>query len=92
MLYQWGCYATNSTYNWTVVGVLAYLALFQGSTILTEWVTSGKYPEYREYQARVGKFLPRLGTQPRGAWKASGKDSKKTIERNAEETETDAAK
>lgn len=62
-LYQWGCYTTNSLYNWTGVGALAYLALFQASTLFSEWITSGKYPEYKEYQARVGKFVPRLGTE-----------------------------
>ena len=32
--------------------------LFQGSTWLTELITSGKYPEYRDYQRSVGMFVP----------------------------------
>jgi hypothetical protein len=32
--------------------------LFQGSTWLTELITSGKYPEYRDYQQQVGMFAP----------------------------------
>jgi steroid 5-alpha reductase family enzyme len=32
--------------------------LFQGSTSLTEGITSKKYPEYKTYQQKVGKFLP----------------------------------
>jgi hypothetical protein len=32
--------------------------LFQGSTWLTELITSGKYPEYSEYQRSVGMFAP----------------------------------
>lgn len=46
-----------------------YLILFQGSTWLTERISARKYPEYKEYQARVGKFLPRLGTETKGDWK-----------------------
>lgn len=37
--------------------------MFQASTWFTEKVSAGKYPEYREYQARVGRFLPRLSTE-----------------------------
>jgi hypothetical protein len=39
---------------------MSYLILFQGSTWFTELITAGKYPEYAEYQKRVGKFLPRF--------------------------------
>ena len=39
--------------------------MFQGSTWFTELITSKKYPDYKEYQRRVGKFLPKLtGTLP----------------------------
>jgi len=42
------------------------LILFQASTIFTEYISAGKYPEYREYQQRVGKFLPKmLNSKPR---------------------------
>jgi hypothetical protein len=47
-------------YNWTFVGAFAYLILFQASTWFTELITAEKYPDYREYQRRVGKFLPKL--------------------------------
>lgn len=30
----------------------------KGSTIMTEWITESKYPEYKEYQMRVNKFIP----------------------------------
>ena len=39
------------------------MILFQGSTWLTELLTSRKYPEYVEYKKRVNKFLPKLGGQ-----------------------------
>ena len=59
-LYLWSCNVTQTYYNWSGVGALAYLALFQGSTWLTELITSGKYPEYAEYQKKVGMFVPVL--------------------------------
>jgi hypothetical protein len=39
------------------------LILFQASTWLTELLSAGKYPEYKVYQERVGKFLPKMGTK-----------------------------
>lgn len=60
VLYQWGCYGSSSLYNWTIWGVVAYLGVFVGSTPLTEGITAGKYPEYKIYQQRVGRFVPKL--------------------------------
>ncbi|KAL8968668.1 MAG: hypothetical protein Q9197_004755 [Variospora fuerteventurae] len=59
-LYAWSCYVTKSYYNWSGVGALAYLCLFQASTWLTELITARKYPDYKVYQERVGKFVPSL--------------------------------
>lgn len=58
ILYQWGCFASETAYNWTAVGMIGYLLVFQGSTPLTERISAGKYPEYKLYQERVGKFVP----------------------------------
>ena len=57
-LYEYGCFQSNSTMNWTFAGAALYLAVFQGSTPITEAISAGKYPEYKQYQARVGRFLP----------------------------------
>ena len=46
--------------NWTVIGAIAYLGVFAGSTPLTERISKSKYPEYGLYQKRVGKFVPKL--------------------------------
>lgn len=40
------------------MGAAGYLALFHASTWFTELISAKKYPQYREYQERVGKFLP----------------------------------
>jgi steroid 5-alpha reductase family enzyme len=58
ILYQWSCYATNNLYSWTGIGSGCIFLVFQGSTLITEGVTAGKYPEYRDYQSQVGMFFP----------------------------------
>ncbi|WEW60572.1 hypothetical protein PRK78_006059 [Emydomyces testavorans] len=57
-LYVWSCYTTQTYVNWSGIGVLGYVLLFQGSTILTESISASKYPEYEDYQYLVGKFIP----------------------------------
>ncbi|ETI22041.1 hypothetical protein G647_06112 [Cladophialophora carrionii CBS 160.54] len=57
-LYLWSCLATETAYNWSGLGAAAYLMLFQSSTWLTELLSARKYPEYKDYQTQVGKFLP----------------------------------
>ncbi|KAF4587771.1 DUF1295 domain-containing protein [Ophiocordyceps camponoti-floridani] len=58
ILYNWACHATNTMYNWSGVGCASLILLFQGSTLLTESITAGKYTEYAEYQRQVGMFMP----------------------------------
>lgn len=62
-LYAWCAYRTETYFSWLGLGVLGYLSIFQGSTRLTESISASKYPEYSEYQARVGRFLPRLSVE-----------------------------
>jgi Protein of unknown function (DUF1295) len=60
VLYQWGCWTSQVLYNWTFLGAMSYLVLFQASTWFTELITAEKYGDYKVYQKRVGKFLPKL--------------------------------
>ncbi|KAL1592504.1 hypothetical protein SLS59_009737 [Nothophoma quercina] len=62
-LYQWACLESYTFTNWTFAGAFSYLILFQSSTWLTELLSAEKYPEYKVYQERVGKFLPKLLTR-----------------------------
>lgn len=71
-MYALCAYRTETYVSWLGLGVLGYLAIFQGSTRLTESISAGKYPEYIEYQARVGRFLPRLSAEAKNT-KRSGK-------------------
>ncbi|CUS11136.1 unnamed protein product [Tuber aestivum] len=61
LVYQWSCLVCDELWNWTALGAVAYMALFQASVRLTEKITVGKYKEYKEYQKMVNKFVPGLG-------------------------------
>jgi steroid 5-alpha reductase family enzyme len=58
--YGFSVAATGRWLNWSAIGALLLVLLFQGSTDLTERITAAKYPAYAEYQRRVPRFLPRL--------------------------------
>ncbi len=46
--------------NWSIIGCLLLLILFKASSDFSEEITSAKYPEYKEYQKKVPRFIPRL--------------------------------
>jgi steroid 5-alpha reductase family enzyme len=58
--YGFSVAAAGRWLNWSAIGALLLVLLFQGSTDLTERITAAKYPAYAEYQRRVPRFLPRL--------------------------------
>ncbi|KAF2738818.1 DUF1295-domain-containing protein [Polyplosphaeria fusca] len=62
-LYQWACCESFTFANWTFAGAFGYLILFQASTWFTELISARKYPEYKIYQQRVGRFLPKPKTR-----------------------------
>jgi steroid 5-alpha reductase family enzyme len=45
--------------HWTLIGAVLLLALFQGSSRMSEWISQGRYPAYAEYQRAVPRFVPR---------------------------------
>jgi steroid 5-alpha reductase family enzyme len=53
--------------EWTVLGALLLTVLFIGSTIFTESITRGRYPEYAEYQATTSAVVPWLPKRRRVA-------------------------
>ncbi|ORY82042.1 hypothetical protein BCR37DRAFT_347844 [Protomyces lactucae-debilis] len=62
-VYLYSVVATGVWFNWTGWGALSLAILFQASTILTERISAGKYPQYKDYQARVGMLIPFPGYQ-----------------------------
>jgi len=53
--------------NYSWIAGISMSSLFFCSTLLTEAISAGKYPKYREYQRRVGMFLP-IMTTLKGMW------------------------
>ena len=45
-------------FNWSIIGALLLIVLFQGSSSLAEEISGGKYPEYEKYCQSVPRFFP----------------------------------
>ncbi|MEQ1439014.1 DUF1295 domain-containing protein [Fontimonas sp. SYSU GA230001] len=52
--------AATGAFNWSVIGCLLLILLFQGSSKLSESLQADKYPDYPEYQRCVPRFIPSL--------------------------------
>ena len=46
--------------NWSIAGSILLLLLFKGSSDFSESISAEKYPAYKDYQKRVGRFLPKF--------------------------------
>lgn len=57
--YLFSVAATGRWVNWSAIGAVLLMLLFQGSTQFTEQISLGKYPQYDEYRRRVPRFIPR---------------------------------
>ncbi len=58
--YLFGVAASGKWINFTLLGPVLLVLLFIGSSIMTEKISSGKYPDYSTYQKEVPKFIPRI--------------------------------
>jgi steroid 5-alpha reductase family enzyme len=58
--YLFSVSASGKLINFTLTGPVLLIVLFIGSSIMTENISSSKYPEYRAYQNEVPKFIPRI--------------------------------
>lgn len=56
--YLFSAAATGRWVNWSITGAVLLLLLFWGSSDFSEKISAGKYAEYKDYQRRVGRFLP----------------------------------
>ncbi len=57
--YFFSVIASGQLLNWSIVGALLLLILFQGSSNFSEEISASKYPGYSDYQNRVPRFIPR---------------------------------
>jgi len=58
--YLFGVAASGNWINFTLLGPVLLVILFIGSSIMTEKISSSKYPDYSRYQKEVPKFIPRI--------------------------------
>jgi steroid 5-alpha reductase family enzyme len=52
--------ATGEWLNWTIAGSILLIILFKGSSDFSEEISASKYPTYKEYQKKVGRFIPKF--------------------------------
>lgn len=60
VFYVFSVLATGSIINWSIIGCLLLVILFKSSSDFSEEISADKYPEYANYQASVGRFLPKF--------------------------------
>jgi steroid 5-alpha reductase family enzyme len=60
VFYLMGVIATGEWLNWTIAGSILLIILFKGSSDFSEEISASKYPTYKEYQKKVGRFIPKL--------------------------------
>lgn len=56
--YIFGVAASQNLINFTILGSVLLIILFIGSSTLTETISASKYPNYKEYQQLVPRYLP----------------------------------
>lgn len=59
-IYFFSVAATGSLLNWTIGGFILLVLLFRGSSDFSERISASKYEHYKDYQKRVGRFIPKL--------------------------------
>ena len=57
-LYLFSVAASGEVFNWSIVGCLLLVVLFQSSSAFGEEISASKYPEYKSYQKQVSRFFP----------------------------------
>lgn len=60
MFYGFSIAASGQWLNWSIAGSVLLIALFLGSSNFSESISSAKYPEYKNYQKKVSRFVPFL--------------------------------
>ena len=58
IFYLFSVNATGEWINWSMGGCVLLIILFKGSSDFSEGISAEKYPEYKEYQKKVPRFLP----------------------------------
>lgn len=56
--YLFSVLATGQWFNWSILGCLLLVVLFQGSSDFSEGISMNKYPLYKDYQSKTSRFFP----------------------------------
>ncbi len=60
VFYCFSIVATGRYINWSMAGALLLVLLFQGSADFSEGISAEKYPAYKDYIKRVGRYIPKF--------------------------------
>jgi steroid 5-alpha reductase family enzyme len=60
VFYLFSVNATGEWINWSMGGCVLLVILFKGSSDFSEEISAKKYPEYKDYQRKVPRFIPFL--------------------------------
>jgi steroid 5-alpha reductase family enzyme len=60
VFYLFSVSATGEWLNWSIAGSVLLIILFKGSSDFSEEISAQKYPKYKSYQEKVGRFIPKL--------------------------------
>lgn len=60
VFYFFSVVATGQWINWSMAGCLLLVILFQGSSDFSEGISESKYPGYKDYKQKTGRFIPRF--------------------------------
>lgn len=69
VVYAFSVSATKESLNYTIIGAVLLLLLFQGSTWLTEKISSEKYPLYKNYKQTTSRLIPWFPSKPQSTQK-----------------------
>lgn len=58
VIYAFSVSASGTIINWSALGMIPLITLFQASIHLTESISAEKYPQYKDYQRRVPMQVP----------------------------------
>lgn len=58
LFYGFSVVSTGDWINWSMPGCLLLVILFKGSSDFSEDISAQKYPEYKNYQKTVPRFVP----------------------------------
>ena len=58
VFYLFSVVSTGQWLNWSIAGCVLLIILFKGSSDFSEELSAKKYPDYKEYQRSVPRFIP----------------------------------